>query len=199
MSLIVLVSPLSAQVPLLEDADYAGVDAGALCCLRQGIPMVFAIGDFDTAGSEQERIALSTDCHVLPCRKDETDMESALLEAKRRGYDTIILYGVLQGRFDHTMANLYLMLYRDPSIWLMDEKNRVRVIGEGVYEIRREYRYLSFLALEQSCISESGVSYPLTRREIDTHDIYTISNEITADKARIEVHRGRLLMMECSD
>ncbi len=161
--------------------------------------MVFAIGDFDTAGSEQERIALSTDCHVLPCRKDETDMESALLEAKRRGYDTIILYGVLQGRFDHTMANLYLMLYRDPSIWLMDEKNRVRVIGEGVYEIRREYRYLSFLALEQSCISESGVSYPLTRREIDTHDIYTISNEITADKARIEVHRGRLLMMECSD
>lgn len=49
-------------------------------------------------------------------------MESALLEAKRRGYDTIILYGVLQGRFDHTMANLYLMLYRDPSIWLMDEK-----------------------------------------------------------------------------
>ena len=61
-------------------------------------------------------------------------------EAKRRGYDTIILYGVLQGRFDHTMANLYLMLYRDPSIWLMDEKNRVRVIGEGVYEIRREYR-----------------------------------------------------------
>ena len=66
MSLIVLVSPLSAQVPLLEGADYAGVDAGALCCLRQGIPMVFAIGDFDTAGSEQERIALSTDCHVLP-------------------------------------------------------------------------------------------------------------------------------------
>ena len=102
MSVIVLVSPLSRQVPLLEGADYAGVDAGALCCMRQGIPMVFAIGDFDTAGTEKTRIALSTECHVLPCRKNETDMESALLEAKARGYDTIILYGVLQGRFDHT-------------------------------------------------------------------------------------------------
>ena len=199
MSVIVLVSPLSRQVPLLEGADYAGVDAGALCCMRQGIPMVFAIGDFDTAGTEKTRIALSTECHVLPCRKNETDMESALLEAKARGYDTIILYGVLQGRFDHTMANLYLLLHRGPAIWLMDEKNRVRIIGKGVYHIRKEYRYLSFLALEDSCISESGVSYPLTRRQISVQDIYTISNEITASSARIEVHSGRLLMMECDD
>ena len=61
MSVIVLVSPLSRQVPLLEGADYAGVDAGALCCMRQGIPMVFAIGDFDTAGTEKTQIALSTE------------------------------------------------------------------------------------------------------------------------------------------
>lgn len=64
MSLIVLVSPLSAQVPLLEGADYAGVDAGALCCLRQGIPMVFAIGDFDTAG---QRTRAHRPVHRLSC------------------------------------------------------------------------------------------------------------------------------------
>ena len=58
--------------------------------------MVFALGDFDTAGGALTQIEQQVECHILPCRKDETDMESALKEAYRRGYTTIILYGVLQ-------------------------------------------------------------------------------------------------------
>ena len=95
MSAIVLVSPLAEKIPRISGADYAGVDAGALRCMEAGIEMVFALGDFDTAGGALTQIEQQVECHILPCRKDETDMESALKEAYRRGYTTIILYGCL--------------------------------------------------------------------------------------------------------
>lgn len=199
MSVIVLVSPLAKQVPLLAGADYAGVDAGALCCLRQGIDMVFALGDFDTAKDVKEQIGTRTDCYVLPCHKNETDMESAWAQARQRGYETIILYGVLQGRFDHTLANLSLLLHRDPHLILMDENNRVRLLSAGEYEIPKAYTYLSFFALEESCISEEGVAYPLTQKIITTADIFTVSNEIVTERAHVIVHSGRVLMIESND
>ncbi|MFR9118569.1 MAG: thiamine diphosphokinase, partial [Merdibacter sp.] len=112
---------------------------------------------------------------------------------------TIILYGVLQGRFDHTMANLYLLLHRDPSLILMDAHNRVRVLLPGSYTVAKQYAYLSFLALEESSISESGVAYPLDHAHIDVTDIFTVSNEIVEEEAQITVHEGRVLMIEADD
>lgn len=199
MSALVLVSPLAEKIPLISGADYAGVDAGALRCMEQGIEMVFALGDFDTAKGAIAQIEQQVECHILPCRKEETDMESALQEAYRRGYTTIILYGVLQGRFDHTMANLYLLLHRDPSLILMDEHNRVRILQPGSYTFQKAYAYLSFLALEESCISERGVAYPLDHAIIDVSDIFTVSNEIVAEQAQITIHKGRVLMIEADD
>lgn len=199
MSALVLISPLAEKIPRISGADYAGVDAGALRCMEAGIEMVFALGDFDTAGGALTQIEQQVECHILPCRKDETDMESALKEAYRRGYTTIILYGVLQGRFDHTMANLYLLLHRDPSLILMDAHNRVRVLLPGSYTVAKQYAYLSFLALEESSISEGGVAYPLDHAHIDVTDIFTVSNEIIEEEAQITVHEGRVLMIEADD
>ena len=197
--MIVLVSPLARQIPLLDDAVYAGVDAGALRCIEQGIPMVFALGDFDTANEKLSLIEAQVPCYKLPTHKDETDMESAYLEARRRGSEKIILFGVLQGRFDHTMANFYLMLYRDPSLILMDESNRVQVLTKGTYTIDKRYQYLSFFALTDSCISEQGVAYPLDHKRVAPSDIFMVSNEILQEKAVISVHEGRFLMIESDD
>ncbi len=197
--MIVLVSPLARQIPLLDDAVYAGVDAGALRCIEQGIPMVFALGDFDTANEKLSLIEAQVPCYKLPTHKDETDMESAYLEARRRGYEKIILFGVLQGRFDHTMANFYLMLYRDPSLILMDESNRVQVLTKGTYTIDKRYQYLSFFALTDSCISEQGVAYPLDHKRVAPSDIFMVSNEILQEKAVISVHEGSFLMIESDD
>ena len=199
MSVILLISPLAKKIPLIEGADYAGVDAGALRCMEQGISMVYALGDFDTAKGNYSSIEKEVVCYRLPTRKDETDMESAVYEAIERNYDQIILYGVLQGRFDHTMANLYLLLHRFPFLILMDENNRVRVLSKGTYIFQKEYTYLSFLALEKSCMSEEGVSYPLDHKQIDTSDIFTVSNEIIGTQAVITLHEGRVLMIEAND
>ena len=181
MSKVVLVAGMCETAPVIAHADYIGVDHGAVCCMRQGIAMRKAVGDFDSI-TREELAQLKQYCEVekLPSHKNETDTEVAIEAALQLGYDDIILYGGLGGRLDHEMANLHLMIYRELPLTLMNT-------------------YLSFLPLEDSCISEEGVAYPLKERVLKVTDIYPLSNEINGNIARITIHYGRVLMMQCRD
>ena len=200
MSKVVLVAGMCEAAPILQGADYIGVDHGAVCCMRQGIRMRKAVGDFDSI-TKEELAQLKQFCDVekLPSHKNETDTEVAIETALQLGYDDIILYGGLGGRLDHEMANLHLMIYRDLPLTLMNDTNILKVLRPGTYEVEKQHTYLSFLPLEDSCISEEGVAYPLKERVLKVTDIYPLSNEINGTIARITVHYGRVLMMQCRD
>ena len=45
------------------EADYIGIDRGALQCVRQNIKMVMALGDFDSV-SEEEFALIQNSCPV---------------------------------------------------------------------------------------------------------------------------------------
>lgn len=200
MSKVVLVAGMSNTVPFLEDADYIGIDHGAVSCMQQQIPMLMAVGDFDSiTESEHEQLKHYTNVKKLPAHKNETDSEVAIFHALELGYDEIILYGSLGGRIDHEMANFHLMLYRDLPITLMDEYNIVQVIKPGTYKVKKQHKYLSFLALEDSCITETGVEYPLQECKLASKDIYSISNEICDEYADVTLHYGKMLMMQSDD
>ncbi|MEG2573012.1 MAG: thiamine diphosphokinase [Erysipelotrichaceae bacterium] len=199
MKKICLVAGMSKQVPYFDNCDYIGIDGGARICLQQGINMIVAIGDFDSIDSDVlSTIKQSTKVITLPIHKNETDSEAAILYAQSLGYDEIILFGGLAGRIDHEFANLYLMIFRYPDLILMNEQNRIRVLNKGTYTFKKEYKYLSFLALQPTMISESGVAYPLDHAMIDGKDIYTVSNEIM-EEAQIILHQGKVLMIEAND
>ena len=200
MPKVMLIAGMADHVPCHEGYDLIGVDYGAVVCRRYNEAMICAIGDFDSIDSTQLH-QLEADCSVirLPEHKNETDSEAAILYALSIGYDEIILYGALGGRKDHEMANMYLLMYRDYPLQIMDERNRIRCIKEGIYHIQKEYTYLSFLPLEPSVITEKGVSYPLDHRTLTVRDVYGISNEIVDHEAVVEVHQGRLLMIESND
>ena len=179
--------------------DYIGVDKGAWYCLCSGIPMICAIGDFDSISKEQLiKLQSATEVICLPKRKNETDSEAAIALAKDRGYEQIYLYGGLGGRMDHTLANLYLMLYRDHTLVLEDAHHEIRMAKAGAYSLQKRFRYLSLLALEDSVITISGVAYPLAHRTIMTKDIFTVSNEIIGE-ALLTVEKGSVLLIQCED
>lgn len=195
-----LIAGMATQVPLHERYDLIGVDHGAVVCMQHQQSMVCAIGDFDSI-DQHEYHQLQQMCETikLPEHKNETDTEAAIQYAISKGYQEIVLYGVLGGRKDHEMANMYLLMYRDYPLQIWDDYNRIRRIREGIYHIEKKYSYLSFLPLEPSIISEQGVAYPLKYRELTNQDIYSISNEILDHEAIVEVHRGSLLMIESND
>lgn len=200
MSKVILVAGLASHIPYDTQYDYIGIDAGAYACMKQKVPMKFAIGDFDSITAEQkEKLVAYTSMIKLPKHKDQTDSEAAIYFALEQGYKEIILFGGLGGRIDHTLANVYLLAYRNLPLTLMDEHNKMYIRSKGKYEITNDYQYLSFLALEKTQFTISGVAYPLVKRTICKQDIYTISNEIIKESAFLEIEEGSLLVMQASD
>ena len=90
-------------------------------------------------------------------------------------------------------------MHRDLPLILMDEHHLIMKLQKGSYQLPHRFSYLSFLALEKTVISESGVAYPLDRRMITPHDIYPISNEIIDDFAKITIHEGSVIVFQCED
>lgn len=197
---VMLIAARAKCIPHLPDCDVIGIDRGAYLAIQAGFTLTCAIGDFDSV-NETELMQIQAHCPLfqLPTHKDETDSEKGIQYALDQGYRNIILYGGLGGRMDHTLANLYLLMHRYPSLILMDEHHLIRCLTKGVYQIPKYFTYLSFLALCDTVISESGVVYPLTQRKITPSDIYPISNEIQADFAQIEIHEGSVIMIQCED
>ncbi len=195
-----LVATLAEHIPHLSDCDVIGIDRGAYLAICEGLSLRCAIGDFDSVSAE-ELACIKAHCPIekLPTHKDETDSEKGILYAQAQGYQTIILYGGLGGRMDHTLANLYLVMHRDWNVILMDDHHIICKLKKGTYEIPKRFTYLSFLALEPTTITECGVAYPLQKRKITPYDIYTISNEISDSHATITIHEGSVLMIQCED
>ncbi len=45
---IMLIAAMSQNIPRLSDYEYVGIDKGALTAIRAQLPLICAIGDFDS-------------------------------------------------------------------------------------------------------------------------------------------------------
>ena len=129
-----------------------------------------------------------------PIMKDETDSELAIRLCK--DYDTIYLYGGIQGRIDHTIANIRLAMYRFNNLVLIDEHQKISVMNVGEYEIDNTYRHISFYPIFEGVLSLSGFLYPLQSRRIHIEEIYTTSNSLVEDKGIVRIEEGRFLCVQ---
>lgn len=197
MSRVILVAGMCETLPAFDD-DLIGIDHGAIIAMQANRPMIVAIGDFDSISHDElAQLEAYTKLIKLSTHKNETDSEAAINYAQMLGYDEIILYGGLGGRIDHELINLSLLVHKK-GITLMNERNRIRLIEKGCTKQKKEYRYLSFIPLDECVLSLKNVAYPLDHCTVHPWDTFTTSNEIL-DEAEIIVHEGRMLMIECND
>lgn len=170
--------------------DYIGVDGGVSSLFKIGITPKYVIGDFDSFSHREWLENIET--KVLPCRKDETDTEVALMEAIRMGYDEINLYGVTGGRLDHffTVCRL-LVKYKNAKITLYDDVNKIFLLQPGCHQISKDqYAYLSFFALKPTHLSLQSVAYPLNNYLLVYEDGLCVSNEIIGDYAIVHTDKS---------
>ena len=102
-----------------ENQFIIGVDGGARVLLDFDIAVDVAIGDFDSI-SEDDLHKLKKEVpevYVLPTEKDVTDTEAALDYVRKHvEVEKIKMFGLLGGRIDHTISNLWIAYhpgYRD--------------------------------------------------------------------------------------
>ena len=156
------------------------------------------VGDFDSHENPQ----MDTETIVLPCEKDDTDTMYAVKEGVKRGYEDFLLIGVVGGRLDHTLGNVYALLYLDSlgkKGCIIDDCSDMEIVSAEPKYIGNEYAFFSLLNISGCAkgITITNAKYLLQDAEISCEYQYGISNEVLPGKiAAVTVKTGKLLLIK---
>ena len=166
------------------------VDGGLDRASSLGIIPDMAVGDFDTVSRP-----------VL-----ETDTELAIRKAIACGCTQITILGATGGRFDHMLANVFLLyrcLQQGVKACILDRQNKIFLIEEShtFLASRLWGKYISFLPLlgQLKGITLEGFKYPLKDYDLDAASSRCISNELSGEKGRITFREGVAICVESRD
>ncbi|MCY4070596.1 MAG: thiamine diphosphokinase [Chloroflexi bacterium] len=193
----------------LEEAGSAHIlcaDGGALNALKFGLAPQTIIGDLDSLSGEQVEELSAAGAEILrfPMEKDETDLELALGWGVDKGATAIVILGALGGRFDQTLANVYLLALpglRDIEIELVDGEQNIRLLRPGTYSVEgRTGDTISLIPLvgKASGITSRGLKYPLRDESLEFGPARGISNVMLCDSASLELRNGLLVVVHTS-
>ncbi|EXX85688.1 thiamine pyrophosphokinase [Paenibacillus darwinianus] len=184
-----------------------GADSGSLFLVKHGFRPDLAIGDFDSVTAQQlERIkagSLRTEA-CDPVDKDYTDTELAFRRALEEKPDEIVMIGALGTRFDHSIANIHLLVEAlrcgIPAV-IADEHNEIRLTDARLTIRSGSYANVSLLPLTPRVngITLRGFRYPLTEATLDMGQSLGISNVLDGEAGEITVRNGWLLVIQSRD
>lgn len=204
------------------DCDFAGdfcknnhfdlilaVDGGLAYAKKMNILPDVIVGDLDTADQtlvEEFRQYPFIRWDVHPPEKDETDTELALRRAMAWGAEQITVLGATGGRFDHMLANVFLLygcLQKGVDACILDRQNRIFLIADQ-HTFHRDHvwgKYISFLPLlgEIRGITLEGFRYPLEDYDLEAASSRCISNELAEDTATIRFREGVAICVEARE
>ncbi|MEE8308188.1 MAG: thiamine diphosphokinase [Gammaproteobacteria bacterium] len=175
-------------------------DGGAVHALALGLSPDVVIGDLDSLDSEQQTQLYAAGARFIvhPADKDETDLELALLHAAAQGAKSIVVLGALGGRLDQTLANVLLLTLpalvgRDAR--LVDGAQTAFVIRDEAVISGKPGDTVSLIPLGGGArgVMTTGLKYPLDDGALPFGPALGISNEMTAERARVRVRAGLLL------
>jgi thiamine pyrophosphokinase len=192
---------------LLEEADIViCADGGANHAYRMKIKPFMIIGDFDSVDKEVLEFYQKQGVAVekFPVMKDETDTQLALKRAIELGADEITFIGVIGDRFDHSYANLSLLLYslkRGVKSRIINEKNEIYLIDHYIEVEGEKGQLLSLLPYSEKVegIYTKGLFYPLSGESMEIENPYGISNVFIEKKASVRIEKGLLLVIKPKD
>jgi thiamine pyrophosphokinase len=188
---------LAARADLVICAD-GGVDAAR----KWGIVPHVVIGDCDSASASAVAWARRRGARVLryPRDKDKTDTELAVEHALAAGAARVDILGALDGRVDHALANVGLLLQaerRRCRARLLRDRVEVFVARHRTPLPGRRGDLVSLLPLfgPAAGITTVGLRYPLRNGRLRPGSTRGVSNVVVRPPASVTVGQGRLLVV----
>jgi thiamine pyrophosphokinase len=182
------------------------VDGGAHHARRMGLKVDVLLGDFDSISSEDYNYFVEAGSRILkfPEAKDETDTELAVEYAINKGCKTILIFGGLGTRVDHSLANIFLlkmMLDRDVKGCIVDEYNEIFLIDKKCSLQKEENTKVSLIPITDRVegIYTKGLLYKLEDATLGFGPSRGISNEFLEDNAEVYIKKGLLLVIKARD
>lgn len=194
-------------MPIINNAGMViCADGGGMHAYKMGIIPNALIGDFDSIDTEVLEYFREKGVEIIrhQCEKDETDTQLAVEYAVQKGAEEVCMLGCIGSRFDHSFANVGLL------IWLMEKgiKGCIKNYNNEIYVMDRQIKLegnagekLSLLPVSKkvSGIYTSGLKYVLKDGELYCNVPRGISNEFTGRKAEITIKDGVLLVIKSND
>lgn len=192
-----------------QERIFIGVDAGALALLSEGFPIDVAIGDFDSISPAKLHLLKEKAgiVYELPPEKDVTDTEAALTYVEKHlSVERIKMLGLLGGRIDHLISNLWIAYHPDyqdllEKIIILDQQNTLRFYRPGHYQIQKERdkKYLSFIGMSPlKKLTLRKVKYSLERKDFPS-PIALVSNEFLEKEMNFSFAEGLLAVVQSKD
>jgi thiamine pyrophosphokinase len=186
---------------LVEAADLViAVDGGSLHARTLGVVPQIVVGDLDSLSLDEHARLVDQGVRFIihPARKDQTDLELALVVAAKEQPDEIVVLAALGNRWDQTLANCLLLAL--PAIHalpvrLVDGPQELRLVrGEAIIR-GRPGDTLSLIPLlgDAHGVTLEGLAYPLDDDALPFGSTLGISNVLTASQARVTVREGLLI------
>ncbi len=175
-------------------------DGGFDKAKKLGIKVDLFIGDFDSVKDKKIEVPKVE----LPKEKDFTDTEAAIEKAVSLGFKEIHLIGALGTRFDHSLANAYLLYkYHKKGVFIKikDSNNEIFPVT-GSFSLKGKIgSTVSLLPLSGKIggLTLEGFYYPLKDTDIETGSTLTVSNVALTDDAKINIKEGVALVIISKD
>lgn len=170
------------------------VDGGLHHCNKMHILPDMLFGDLDSVSQE-----LLTQYPELPIRrfhvdKDETDLELALQSIYHPDVDKITIFGGMEKRLDHTLANLHLIRRYPGKVFLENESEILFAFNDTTEIPCREGQTISFIPIGDAPtgISSEGLKWELRDATFSKY-FFSLSNICLRDKAKIHIASGDLI------
>jgi len=199
----------SALRDAVETGDLViGADGGAHRASLAGIHVDLVVGDLDSLGAADLDDLVAWGATVLRAHsdKDESDTELCLLAALERGATRIRLLGALGGpRIDHELTNVWLLAHPrldGIDIAILDGATTIQRLGtpDGPGTLVLEGTagdIVTLLAIDDPVegVVTHHLRYPLAAESLTPGPARGLSNVMLDGIARIEIRRGRLLVI----
>lgn len=182
-------------------------DSGARHALAAGFQPDLLIGDFDSVDPRDRRRLGDVPALSFPSDKDKTDTHLAVDWALAQGATYVVIAGGLGCRFDHTLANAQLLVAIHsraagekrprPTGVVTDGRQAVYLLVDHLELTAPAGTILTVLPLTPRLegLSERGLRWELTDRDVALGDTLTVSNEFTGQRARLSLARGMALVI----
>ena len=211
-----------------KDSFVICADGGSRHLRKIGIFPNIIMGDLDSSTLENVKYFqdLGTEVRTFPTEKDYTDTELAFLEAINMGFKSIKILSCIGQRFDHTLANIFLLkkaVDSDVECCIQNENNKITMLkgdknnqnhkdnkdnkdhkkinmSKKIFENEMNFK-ISLLPISLACkgVSITGVKYPLNNATVKMGEAIGISNEFTEKSALVTIKEGLLLVILSKD
>ncbi|MFW5982164.1 MAG: thiamine diphosphokinase [Halanaerobiaceae bacterium] len=184
-----------------QETLFIAADAGALLYEKLGIKPNIIIGDFDSLENKNKIIKNGVEIIEYPVDKDETDGELAIEYCIDNGIKEITIIGAFGGRYDHQLANIFLLeyaYYHQIDAVIKDIDIEIGLINDSKGFVNCANHILSLIPLDKKVygVSIEGCKYNLDKADMCRFKSRGISNQILEEKALITVKKGLLLYIK---